>query len=52
MQKQYETPELKLVGKADEVVLGSLIVGSDIRDEYVVAESEFLADQELPGLQG
>jgi hypothetical protein len=30
MQKQYEAPELTLIGQADDVVLGSLVGGPDL----------------------
>ena len=51
MQEQYTSPELKLVGKADEVVFGSLVAGTDIGDQYLAHDSEFQADQEVPALQ-
>ena len=46
MQEQYMMPELRIVGKANEVVLGSLGVGGDIRDELLIPDSEFQTDQE------
>ena len=30
MQKKYEAPELTLIGQADEIVMGSGIVGTDM----------------------
>jgi hypothetical protein len=44
MQRQYKTPEIKLVGTADAVVLGSLATGNDHRDEFLAWHSEFEAD--------
>jgi len=46
MRKEYNAPELKTVGQADQVVLGSLAGGIDLRDEYLIQESEFQTDQE------
>ena len=34
MQNQYETPELTLIGKADEVVMGSNIGGNDFPKNF------------------
>jgi len=42
--EQYAAPELKLVGEADEVVLGGLGIGYDIWGQYGYAEMEFEAD--------
>jgi hypothetical protein len=44
MQNRYVAPELKLVGEADEVVLGMLGVGDDYLGQQVVGDLEFLAD--------
>jgi hypothetical protein len=43
-KKQYQSPELMLVGATDEVVLGLPFSGDDFRDEYLVGDSEFQAD--------
>jgi hypothetical protein len=43
-REQYTAPELKVVGNAEEVILGSGGVGNDIRGEILVAELEFEAD--------
>ena len=51
MEKQYESPAVKLVGRADEVVLGSLATGNDHRDEFMIWHSEFEADVEVPQSQ-
>ena len=50
MHEQYESPELKVVGKADEVVFGSLLAGTDIGDQFLPHDLEFLADQ-IPARQ-
>lgn len=34
MQNQYEAPELTLIGKADEVVLGSGSGGDDMPQQF------------------
>ena len=48
MHEQYNAPELKLVGEAHDVVLGSLGVGGDIRGEVLVQEMEFVTDWGCP----
>ena len=44
MREEYMTPELTCVGKVNEVVLGSLGAGNDIRDEFLMIGPEFEAD--------
>jgi len=44
MQDRYVAPELRLVGEADEVVLGIAGVGADALGELIVGDMEFLAD--------
>lgn len=44
MQDLYVAPELKLVGEADEVVLGIPGAGADVFGELIVGDLEFLAD--------
>jgi hypothetical protein len=44
MQDRYVAPELKLVGEADEVVLGMPGPGDDVLGEQIVGDLEFLAD--------
>jgi len=51
MTERYESPKLKLVGKANNVVFGSLGVGDDVRDEFMPGDVEFLADQGIPRLK-
>ena len=43
MQKQYEAPELTLIGQADEVVLGIAGVGFDL-GTYSGSDFEFEQD--------
>jgi hypothetical protein len=43
MQKQYEAPELTLIGQADEVVLGMGCGGSDM-GEFGAPDFEFEQD--------
>jgi hypothetical protein len=43
MQKQYESPELTLIGEADEVVLGSGI-GTDDFPQQSAPDFEFEQD--------
>jgi hypothetical protein len=45
MKNEYNVPELKTVGQANQVVLGSLVAGIDILDEFQIGDSEFQADQ-------
>jgi hypothetical protein len=45
MNDQYTAPDLKLVGDAHDVVLGSLGVGNDIWGEILVPGMEFADDQ-------
>jgi hypothetical protein len=44
MHDRYVAPELKLVGEADEVVLGMAGVGGDLLGEQIVGDLEFLPD--------
>jgi hypothetical protein len=44
MDKEYTAPEVKLVGNVHDVVLGSLGVGTDIRDEVLPIQMEFAED--------
>ena len=43
MQSQYETPELKLIGEADEVVMGPGIGNEDLGQQAAV-DFEFEQD--------
>ncbi len=43
MQKQYEAPELTLIGQADEVVLGA---GSGVGDMLMLAAPDFEFEQD------
>jgi len=43
MQKQYEAPELTLIGQADEVVMGMIASGYDL-DAYSGSDFEFEQD--------
>lgn len=45
MNDQYTAPDLKLVGDAHDVVLGSLGFGNDIFGEFLVYGMEFADDQ-------
>lgn len=44
MQKQYEAPELTLIGQADEVVMGYPGVGLEGGSERVSPDFEFEQD--------
>jgi hypothetical protein len=44
MQEQYTAPQLKLVGNAHEVILGSMFVGVDFLSEILVSDMEFAED--------
>lgn len=44
MTKQYTAPDLKLVGDAQNVVLGSLGIGVDLRGEFQGFSMEFATD--------
>jgi len=46
MRKEYTAPELKTVGQADQVVLGSFVTGVDILNEFLVGDSEFQPDHD------
>ena len=48
MQKQYVAPELKLVGDADQVVLGSNRIGFDFDSQMMPCAIEFETDDALP----
>jgi hypothetical protein len=43
MQKQYEAPELTLIGQADEVVMGTDTGGDDL-DNQTAWDFEFAQD--------
>jgi len=43
MQKKYEAPEVKLVGQADEVVMGSTVGGNDFPLQFA-SDFEFEQD--------
>ena len=47
MQEQYVSPELKLAGETDELVLGSTRVGFDLSNEILPPNMEFEPD-DLP----
>ena len=42
--ERYIEPHLKLVGEAQDVILGSLGVGNDINGEVLSLDTEFAAD--------
>ena len=44
MQEQYIVPELKLVGGANEVVLGSMRIGFDLLGQMLPHAMEFETD--------
>ena len=44
MQEQYTAPQLKLVGNASEVILGSLSVGDDFLSQILILDMEFAED--------
>ena len=44
MQNEYETPELTLIGKVDEVVMG-FSTGGDDAPRYFGADFEFEPDE-------
>ncbi len=44
MQEKYTAPELKLVGPAEEVILGSTGVGNDIAGQIQIPDLEFQED--------
>jgi hypothetical protein len=44
MQEQYTAPQLKLVGNANEVILGSLAGGDDFLSQILLPEMEFAED--------
>src|ERR1700677_4234093 len=43
-REQYTTPQLKLVGETDEVVLGGLGLGGDIAGMFAAFDMEFQED--------
>ncbi len=43
-RETYTTPQLKLVGETDEVVLGGLGLGSDMAGMFAAFDMEFLED--------
>ncbi len=47
MQERYVAPDLKLVGRADEVVLGSMRVGFDFDSEMMPPGMEFEKDDTI-----
>ncbi len=44
MKNEYHAPELETVGPANQVVLGTLLGGHDIADEFLPQGAEFQAD--------
>jgi hypothetical protein len=44
MQEEYTVPELKLVGNASDVVLGTVGFGNDIACMFTYGVMEFLED--------
>ena len=44
MQEQYTAPQLKLVGNANEVILGSINVGDDFLSQILLPDMEFADD--------
>lgn len=44
MHEQYTAPQLKLVGNAHEVILGTIYVGDDFLSEILVTDMEFAED--------
>jgi hypothetical protein len=44
MQREYEAPQLTVVGHAEDVILGSGGVGNDIGGEIQIPELEFADD--------
>jgi hypothetical protein len=44
MQEQYTAPQLKLVGNANEVILGTMNAGVDFLDQILVMDMEFAED--------
>jgi hypothetical protein len=46
MKNDYNAPELKTVGQANQVVLGLLFGGNDIANEFKTQDSDFQADQQ------
>jgi hypothetical protein len=45
-KKEYNAPEAKIAGKANEVVLGWPGGGIDVMNEFLVGNSEFSSDDE------
>jgi hypothetical protein len=45
MKNEYHAPEIETAGQANQVVLGVLVVGHDISDEFLQQGGEFQADQ-------
>ena len=46
MRNENEAPVLEAVGEADQVILGSLAMGNDILDEFLIQNGEFQSDEE------
>ena len=42
--KEYNTPEVKIAGKASDIVLGWPGAGIDVMNEVLLPASEFLSD--------
>jgi len=45
-KKCYDTPELRTAGPADEVVLGNLVGGADVMDQFLIPNAEFQTDRD------
>ena len=44
MQDRYVVPELRLVGEADEIVLGASAFGDDFLSQQIIGDLEFGGD--------
>jgi len=44
MLREYAAPEVKLVGQADEVILGAMTVGLDYFSQHLDHRMEFAED--------
>ena len=44
MQDRYVVPELRLVGEADEIVLGNVAPGEDFLGQQIIGDLEFGGD--------
>ena len=48
MKTDYERPEVKFIGTAEEIVRGSYGTGADLTDQRYPQGMEFASDEELP----